>query len=307
MTKQPIFLFGDYTHNIEKEILSSTQGIKGGNIMRFADGEASIEITTELNKEKIFIVQSVVNDQSLVALLIMIDTAKRYGIKNITAIVTYMGYARQDRKIGTYSPVSAKLTAKMLETAGLDELITLDLHNEVIQSFFDIPVTNLLSTKLFSHKIINNHLDDIVIVAPDIGAVKRSRDLANNIKKNNIVIIDKYRPKPGVSEIMNIIGDVENKHCIITDDIVDSAGTLCNAAQKLKEHGAKFVEAYITHGVFAGKAAGNNNNIAIDRIGKSVLDKLIITNSTNLSQQAIDCQKIEIISMASILSSLLII
>ncbi len=302
MIKDKIFLFGDHADHLEKEILSFG-GIKGGNSVRFADGEAGVEVNIKLPKDEIFIFQSIVNDQALMALLILVDTAKRSGIKNITAIVSYYGYARQDREAGEYSPVSAKLLAQMLETAGLDRLIVFDLHNEVIKSFFNIHITNLLPTTIFAQDISTKYvnLDDVVIVAPDVGALKRAKNLAETFNKTDVVIINKHRPKPGVSEVMNIIGEVENKICIITDDIVDSAGTLCNAADALKNSGAQSVNAYITHGVFAGKAAGKINNIAINRIEASALDEVVITNSTNLSNNDINCAKVRIISAVELL------
>ncbi len=317
MIKDKILLTCDNVDNFADEVIDLLKATKGGHSIRFADGEASVEITHKLNRELAIVLQSVTSDKSLMSLLIMIDALRNYGIKKIVGVITYFGYARQDRKISPCSPVSAKLVARFLEEAGLTDLITIDLHNEFIEGFFNISTTNLLPTKLFVQDIMVRHkkedLSNIVIVAPDTGATKRARIFASYLGQNHIIIINKHRERAGISEVMNIIGNVEGKHCIITDDIVDSAGTLCNASLALKNQGAKFVEAYITHGVLAGRATNPKALKAISRINESALKQLTITNSMNYkngntisyysdTNTKVFCNKIRTISLSQMIA-----
>ncbi len=274
---------GDNVDNIESEILALPQVNKVASSSRFADGEAFLEVKGELVGDLVITLQSVTSDSSLMSLLVMIDAARRYGISSIVAVISYFGYARQDRSLAPGQPVSARLVANLLETAGVTRVIALDMHNESIEGFFNVPVTNILPNQLFAQDIIQRYQDtqNIVVVAPDVGAAKRARKLAAALNKSEVVIIDKHRSAAGSSEVMNVIGDVEGRKCIITDDIVDSGGTLCNAAQALKARGALSVDAYITHGVLAGRASDKTRDVAIAKIEKSSLDHLIVTNSVN--------------------------
>lgn len=251
------------------------------NINTFNDGEISVEFLDNIRGEDIFIVQSTstpVND-NLMELMIMIDAAKRSSAKRITAVIPYFGYARQDRKSASRTPITAKLVANLITEAGADRILTMDLHAGQIQGFFDIPVDDLTSRLVFAKDIKvhlgitdNTDLDQIntVFVSPDAGGVVRARKFANMFG-GDIAIVDKQRPEAGKSEVMNLIGEVKGKHAILVDDLVDSGGTLCNAAKALIDAGALSVRAYITHGVLSGKAC--------EKIQNSELEELVITNS----------------------------
>ena len=251
------------------------------NITTFADGECSVEFQENIRGKDVFIVQSTsspVND-NLMELLVMIDAAKRSSSKRITAVIPYFGYARQDRKSASRTPITAKLVANLLTTAGANRVLTMDLHAGQIQGFFDIPVDDLTSRFTFAKDIKKTlgWIEDpgvqqtgTVFVSPDAGGVVRARKFADMFH-GDIAIVDKMRPRAGVSEVMNIIGDVDKKHAILVDDMVDSGGTLCNAAQAIMDAGALSVRAYITHGILSGKAC--------DKIQDSVLDELVITDS----------------------------
>ena len=269
------------------------------DIKTFLDGEVFVEIKESVRGENVFIIQSTskpVND-NLMELLVTIDAVKRASAKHICVVLPYFGYARQDRKASPRTPITAKLIANILEASGADHVVTIDLHAGQIQGFFDIPVDNIYAQPVFISYIKNLNLgDDLVITSPDIGGIARARAAA---KKLNcpIAIIDKRREKPGVSEVMNIIGDIKDKTCIIIDDIVDSAGTLCNASDKLIEAGAKEVLSFITHGVLSGPA--------IERINKSKISKLFITNSIKITEEVKNCSKIEVLSVAPLLAEAL--
>lgn len=242
-------------------------------ISNFADSEIFVEIEENIRGKDVFIIQPTSNPAShnLMELLIMIDAAKRGSAYRITAVIPYYGYARQDRKTGPRSPITAKLIANMLEAAGADRVITLDLHAGQIQGFFDIPLDNLTAVPAFLNDVRDIRLDsEIVIVSPDVGGVVRARHFAGKVN-SDLAIIDKRRPKAGVSEVMNIIGDVHNKHCIMIDDMIDSGGTICNGAKALFEKGAKSVRAYCTHGVLSGNAK--------ERINTSMIDEVVVTSS----------------------------
>lgn len=265
-------------------------------IKRFADNEVFVEILENMRGEDVFIVQptSFPANDHIMELLVIIDAIKRSSARRITAVIPYYGYARQDRKVGPRTPISAKLVANILTTAGADRVLTLDLHAGQIQGFFDIPLDNLYAETVFTddiRKTFNNR--ELVVVSPDVGGVVRARAYAKRIDAS-LAIIDKRREQAGVSEVMNIVGEVSGKDCIIADDIVDSAGTLCNAAAALIENGAKSVHAYITHGVLSGKA--------LERIDSSVLSSLVITDSIKPTELVAQAAKIRIISVAPLLA-----
>ena len=269
--------------------------ITDASIRRFADEEVYVEIKENIRGEDVFIIESLsfpAND-SLMELLVIIDALKRASAKRITAVIPYYGYARQDRKPGPRTPITAKLVANLITTAGADRVLTLDLHAEQIQGFFDIPTDNLFAGPVFAKDINEKYnIENLVAVSPDIGGVVRARAIANKLGAS-IAIVDKRRPKAGESEVMNIIGDVANKDCIILDDIIDSAGTICNAADRIIELGASSITAYTTHGVLTGKA--------IDRIEKSKLTELVITDSINNDEKSQLSKKIRVISVSDLL------
>lgn len=244
-------------------------------IKRFADQEVSVEIHENIRGEDVFVVQSTsypAND-NLMELLLTLDAMRRSSAKRVTAVIPYFGYARQDRKSGPRTPISAKLVANLITQAGADRVLTMDLHAGQIQGFFDIPVDNLYAAPMFAKDIARRYEEkDLVIVSPDVGGVVRARNLATRLHCD-LAIIDKRRPRAGVSEVMNVIGDVENRHCVLVDDIVDSGGTLINAAQALVANGATSASVYVTHGVLSGEAA--------TRIGASGLSSMTVTNTIN--------------------------
>jgi ribose-phosphate pyrophosphokinase len=269
-------------------------------IKSFSDGEIFVEIKESLRGQDVFIIQSTsapVND-NLMELLASLDAVRRASAKTISVVMPYFGYARQDRKVNPRTPITAKLVANLIQVAGADHIFTIDLHAGQIQGFFDIPVDNLYAQPIFiSHlKSMKWDLSEIVITSPDIGGIARARAAAKKID-SPIAIIDKRREKAGVSEVMNIIGDVKGKVCVIIDDIVDSAGTLCNAAESLISEGAKSVIAYISHGVLSGAA--------IQRIANSKLEKLYITNSINPTNETLKCDKIEVLSVAPLIAEVI--
>ncbi len=266
------------------------------SVRRFADEEIFVEIHENMRGEDVFVIQSTsypANDH-LMELLISIDALRRASAKRITAVLPYFGYARQDRKPGPRTPISAKLVANLITEAGADRVLTVDLHAGQIQGFFDIPTDNLFGAPVMSEDILSRHADkNVMVVSPDVGGVVRARALAKRLNNAPLAIVDKRREQAGVSEVMNIIGDVKDRFCIMIDDIADSAGTLCNAADALKEAGATDVAAYITHGVLSGEA--------VERVNGSSLRKLIITDTIQASQAALDSSKIRVLPIADLL------
>ena len=251
------------------------ENLTNASIQRFADDEVYVEIKENIRGEDVFVIESLSHpaNDNLMELLVIMDALKRASAKRITAVIPYYGYARQDRKPGPRTPISAKLVANLITTAGADRVLTLDLHAEQIQGFFDIPTDNLFAGPVFSKDIKEKYdIGNLVAVSPDIGGVVRARAIANKIGAS-IAIVDKRRSKPGESEVMNIIGDVKGKDCIILDDIIDSAGTISNAANRIMDLGAKSITSYVTHGVLTGKA--------LERINNSKLTELVITNSVS--------------------------
>ena len=266
------------------------------SVRRFADMEVFVEILENVRGEDVFLIQSTsapANDH-IMELLVCLDALKRASARRITAVIPYYGYARQDRKPGPRTPITAKLMANIITSAGADRVLTLDLHAGQIQGFFDIPLDNLYASPVLVKDIRENFdASKVTVVSPDVGGVIRARSYAKMIHAD-LAIVDKRRESAGVSEVMNIIGDVDGRDCIIVDDIADSAGTLCNAAQALKDKGADKVAAYITHGVLSGKA--------IERIGKSVLESVAITDSIDNTKKVNGEKKIKIVSIAPLMA-----
>ena len=267
------------------------------HVSRFSDGEVNVELMENVRGRDVFIVQPTcppAND-NLMELLMMTDACKRASAKRVTAVVPYFGYARQDRRPRAMRvAIAAKLVANMITTAGVDRLLTVDLHADQIQGFFDIPVDNVYASPVLLGDAWKQKDSQMIVVSPDVGGVVRARALAKRLDDIELAIIDKRRPRPNESKVMNIIGEVQGKSCILVDDMVDTAGTLCQAAQALKDVGAVRVVAYITHAVLSGGA--------IDRISKSVLDELVVTDTIPLSDAAKACSRIRQLSVAGLLA-----
>ena len=269
--------------------------ISDAGVGYFSDGELKVQIEENVRGHDTFIIQSTCSptNKNVMEIMLIADALKRSSASKITAIVPYYGYARQDRRVRSARvPISAKVVADMFASVGIDRVLTIDLHSETIQGFFDMPADNVYATRLMIDDIKdNNERKEIVVVSPDVGGVVRSRALAKQLDDTDLAIIDKRRAVANQSEVMNIIGDIEGKVCIVPDDIIDTAGTLCNAANALKEKGAKAVKAYITHPVLSGPA--------IERLNESSIDELVVTNSIPLSKEAKKCSKIRVISLAN--------
>ncbi|MBS0481902.1 MAG: ribose-phosphate pyrophosphokinase [Proteobacteria bacterium] len=270
--------------------------LTNADVRRFADEEVFVEIHENVRGEDVFVVQSTsfpAND-NLMELLICIDALRRASAKRITAVLPYFGYARQDRKPGPRTPISAKLVANLITKAGADRVLAVDLHAGQIQGFFDIPTDNLYAAPVMAADILSHAGDkDLMVVSPDVGGVVRARALAKRLNNAPLAIVDKRRDKPGSSEVMNIIGDVSGQHCILIDDIIDSGGTLVNAAQALMDEGAASVTAYLTHGVLSGSA--------VERVSKSALKELVITDTIQPTPAALASDKIRILTIAPLI------
>ena len=265
------------------------------SIRKFADGEIYIEINENIRGNSIFIIQSISSpaNDNLMELLLCIDALKRSSAKNITAVIPYFGYARQDRKVVPRTSISAKLVSNLITKAGADRVVTVDLHAGQIQGFFDIPVDNLFSTPIFArHAKKQIKSKKIICVAPDVGGTERARALSKLLNVG-LAIVDKRRPKPGLSQVMNVIGDVRSQTCIIVDDIIDSGGTIVNAAKALKQRGAKEVYVYITHGVLSGDA--------VKRIKNSVIKNLVITDTIDNNQKTKNVKNIEVLPISNLM------
>ena len=267
------------------------------HVGRFSDGEVTVELMDNVRGRDVFIVQSTsppANDH-LMELLVMADACRRASAMRITAVVPYFGYARQDRRPrATRVAITAKLVANMIASAGVNRLLTIDLHADQIQGFFDIPVDNVYASPVLLGDAWKQHYENMIVVSPDVGGVVRARALAKRLDDADLAIIDKRRPRPNESKVMNIIGDVERRSCVMVDDMVDTAGTLCQAARALKDEGALRVVAYITHAVLSGGA--------VERIVDSVLDELVVTDTILLSSAARACPKIRQLSVAGLLA-----
>jgi len=266
------------------------------SIRKFSDGEIYIEINENIRGNSIFIIQGISSpaNDNLMELLLCIDALKRSSAKNITAVIPYFGYARQDRKVVPRTSISAKLVSNLITKAGADRIVTVDLHAGQIQGFFDIPVDNLFATPIFSRHIKRKiKSKNLICVAPDVGGVERARALGRKLDIG-LAIIDKRRPAPGKSQVMNVIGNVKGKTCIIVDDIIDSGGTIINAAEALIKRGAKEVHVYITHGVLSGEA--------VEKIRKSKIKNLVVTDTIDNSNKVKKSRNIEILSISNLLA-----
>ncbi len=267
------------------------------SVETFSDGEICAEIMENVRGRDVFIIQPTCQpcNNHLMELMVMIDAMRRASVKRVTAVVPYYGYSRQDRKPRSARvPITAKVVANMLASVKLDRLLTVDLHADQIQGFFDLPVDNVYASPILLKDIWQKGHEDLLVVSPDVGGVVRARALAKRLGDADLAIIDKRRPKANVSEVMNIIGDVSGKNCVIVDDLVDTAGTLCKAAGALKDQGAISVSAYCTHAVLSGNAIKNLN--------ESVLDELVVTNTIPLSAEAQKCDRIRQLSVAEMLA-----
>lgn len=263
----------------------------------FSDGEVQVEIMENVRGRDVFIVQPTCapTNDNLMELLVMIDAMKRSSAGRVTAVIPYFGYARQDRRPRSARvPITAKVVAKMIGTVGADRVLTVDLHADQIQGFFDVPVDNVYASPILLGDIWRQKYKDLIVVSPDVGGVVRARALAKRLDDADLAIIDKRRPRPNEAKVMNIIGEVEGKSCVLVDDLVDTAGTLCQAAGALKERGAEKVVAYITHPVLSGKAIKNIEN--------SDLDELVVTDTIPLREEAAKCSRIRQLSIAGMLA-----
>lgn len=266
------------------------------SVDRFSDGEINVEINENVRGRDVFVMQSTCapTNEHIIELLLMVDALRRASAGRITAVVPYFGYARQDRRVRSARvPISAKIVADMMASVGVDRMLTVDLHSEQIQGFFDIPVDNVYGSPVLLTDIEQRSFEDLIVVSPDIGGVVRARAVAKQLDID-LAIIDKRRPTKNVAEVMNLIGEVEDRTCLLVDDMVDTAGTLCNAAHALKEHGAKKVIAYCTHPILSGPA--------ITRLQNSQLDELVVTDSIPLHLEARNCKRIRLLSIAPMLA-----
>ena len=263
---------------------------------RFSDGEVMVEILENVRGRDVFLMQSICSptNDNLMEMLVMVDSLKRASAGRVTATIPYMGYARQDRRPSSARvPITAKVVANMMSSVGVDRVLTMDLHSEQIQDFFDIPVDNIYSGPVLLGDVWKRGFKDLVVVSPDVGGVVRARGLAKRLD-SDLAIIDKRRPRPNVSTVMNVIGEVEGRTCVIIDDMVDTANTLCEGAAALKERGAERVLAYCTHAVLSGKA--------VERIAGSTLDEIVVTDTIPLSEAGAACKKIRVLTIAGLLA-----
>jgi ribose-phosphate pyrophosphokinase len=287
-------LFTGNANPVLAQEIASHLGVELGKaaIGRFSDGEVTVEIRQNVRARDVFVVQPTCGpvNEHLMELLIMVDALKRASARRITAVIPYFGYARQDRRPrSTRVPISAKVVANLLETVGVERVLTMDLHADQIQGFFDIPVDNIYASPVLLSDLKSKNYGELIVVSPDVGGVVRARALAKQLGCD-LAIIDKRRPTANVSEVMHVIGDIEGRNCVIMDDMIDTAGTLMKAADVLKARGAKSVYAYCTHPVFSGSA--------VERIATSQLDEVVVTNTIPLSDAAKACPKIRQLSVA---------
>lgn len=293
-----IVFSGNATPQLAKKIVNHLHiPLGSANVHRFSDGEIAVEITENVRGSDVFIIQSTCSptNDNIMELLVMGDALRRASAGRITAVIPYFGYARQDRRVRSARvPITAKVVADMITSVGIDRVLTVDLHADQIQGFFDIPVDNVYGSPVLLEDIKKQHYDDLVVVSPDVGGVVRARAVAKQLNDADLAIIDKRRPKANESQVMHIIGEVENRRCVIVDDMVDTAGTLCKAAKALKDHGAQKVVAYCTHPVLSGPAINN--------IRKSSLDELCVTDTIPLSEEGAECAQIRPLSLAPMLA-----
>ena len=287
-------LFTGNANPVLAQQIASHLGIELGRatVGRFSDGEVTVEIHQNVRARDVFVVQPTCapTNEHLMELAFMVDALKRASARRITAVIPYFGYARQDRRPRSMRvPISAKVVANMLETVGVERLLTMDLHADQIQGFFDIPVDNIYASPVLLSDLKSKSYSDLVVISPDVGGVVRARALAKQLGCD-LAIIDKRRPTANVSEVMHVIGEIEGRNCVIMDDMIDTAGTLVKAAEVLKERGARSVYAYCTHPVFSGPA--------VERLRNSAIDEVVITNTIPLSEEARGCAKIRQLSVA---------
>ena len=300
MSKQNLLVFTGNANRPLALAVCRQLGIPLGKaqVGQFSDGEVQVEIEENVRRQEVFVIQSTSapTAENFMELLVLIDALKRASVASVTAVVPYFGYARQDRRMrSSRVPITAKVAAKMFTAVGTDRVLTVDLHADQIQGFFDIPVDNVYASPILLADIWRSHgTDNLIVVSPDVGGVVRARAVAKRLDDADLAIIDKRRPKANVSTVMNIIGDVEGKTCVLVDDIVDTAGTLCAAAAALKANGAKKVLAYCTHPVLSGAAIANVTN--------SQLDELVVTDTIPLSEAARACPRIRQLSVAELLA-----
>ena len=297
-TKELIIFSGNANKGLSDAICKELlKDLGDADVGTFSDGEVSVKINENVRGKDVYLIQPTCSPthKNLIELILMVDALRWSSAGRITAVIPYFGYARQDRRVRSERvPISAKVIADILERSGIDRVLTVELHSEQIQGFFDIPVDNIYGTKVMVDDINNQSFSDLLVVSPDVGGVVRSRALAKDLDLSDLAIIDKRRDEANKSEVMNVIGEVAEKDCLIVDDMADTCGTLCNAAKALKEKGAKTVTAYITHPVLSGNA--------IEKINESTLDQLVVTDTIPLSEQAENCEKIRIMSLAPTLA-----
>ena len=300
MSKLVVFS-GNANPDLAKNVVKQLQlPIGDATVGHFSDGEVMVEVHENVRGKDVFILQSTCSptNDNLMELVVMIDALRRSSAGRITAVIPYFGYARQDRRVRSARvAITAKVVADMITTVGVDRVLTVDLHADQIQGFFDIPVDNVYGTPVLLSDIQNKKDENLVVVSPDVGGVVRARAFAKALHDTDLAIIDKRRPKANEAQVMHIIGDVKDRTCVVVDDIVDTAGTLCKAAEALKEHGANKVVAYCTHAVLSGAA--------VDNIENSQLDELVVTDTIPLSEQAKNSAKIRQLSMAGVLAETL--
>jgi len=297
-TKELVIFSGNANRSLSDAICKElTKDLGEAEVGTFSDGEVSVKINENVRGKDVYLIQPTCHPthKNLIELILMVDALRWSSAGRITAVIPYFGYARQDRRVRSERvPISAKVIADILERSGIDRVLTVELHSEQIQGFFDIPVDNIYGTKVMVDDIKNQSFSDLLVVSPDVGGVVRSRALAKALELSDLAIIDKRRDEANKSEVMNVIGEVADKDCLIVDDMADTCGTLCNAAKALKEKGAKTVTAYITHPVLSGNA--------IEKINESTLDQLVVTDTIPLSKEAEDCEKIRIMTLAPTLA-----
>ncbi len=294
----PMMLFaGNSNPELAKSIAAHLQvSIGKATVGRFSDGEVNVEIEENVRGRDVFVLQSVCRpaNDNLIEMLVLIDALRRASAANITAVIPYLGYARQDRRPRSARvPITAKVVANMIASVGTDRVLTLDLHADQIQGFFDMPMDNIYASPVLLGDIWKHEYPDLIVVSPDVGGVVRARAVARHLDNADLAIIDKRRPKANEAKVMNIIGDVDGRSCVIVDDMVDTAGTLCKAADALKDDGAKLVVAYCTHPVLSGPA--------IENIEGSALDELVVTDTIPLSESARACETIRQLTVAELI------
>jgi ribose-phosphate pyrophosphokinase len=298
MEKQIIFAGNSNRKLADSIVKNLNRGLGSIQLGKFSDGEVAIEINENVRGKDTFIIQSTNNpaEVNLFELVLMADALKRASAQSITAIIPYFGYARQDRRVRSARvPISARVVANILEGVGVSRVITMDIHSEQIQGFFSIPVDNIYASNIMCQRIANEfNPDELQVVSPDTGGVIRARSVAKTLKVQDLAIIDKRRERANESEVINVIGEVENKVCIVPDDLIDTAGTICNGANALKNKGAKKIIAFITHAVLSGDAIENINN--------SEIDSLIVSNTIDIDDKLKKCPKIDVFDISPVLS-----